>query len=401
MNILFLCIYPINVPLHGGQHRASNIVKTYKGLGHSVKVVGVLGSSLYPAEEGFEPSPPTIEYLSYINDSSLMEDWALSWLFSKNDTYFHALRKRIIETPDVIQIEQPWLFPFALRLRNEGYIPKCTKLLYSSQNIEFQLKHQIVKQFRGSNTADKYSELVKNMELSAFSNADAITAVSKQDKEVIEQYCDTPVVVAANGVAAWTTGRSDIDDANHYVRNQRYALFCGSAHPPNIKGFFDIFSGGVGCFLPDQKLVLVGGASDFIVNNQEFGRSAGLQKCVVSAGAIKQNVLHGLLECAHCIILPITEGGGTNLKTAEALWAGHYIVATSIAMRGFEQFKDEDGVFIADTSTAFKQILRHVMNLPALVVTEESRKRRQKVLWRHLLQPMVELAENLCEECVV
>jgi hypothetical protein len=32
--------------------------------------------------------------------------------------------------------------------------------------------------------------------------------------------------------------------------------------------------------------------------------------------------LEGLLDGAQCIVLPLTQGGGTNLKTAEALWSG-------------------------------------------------------------------------------
>ena len=49
-------------------------------------------------------------------------------------------------------------------------------------------------------------------------------------------------------------------------------------------------------------------------------------------------------SCAHALILPITQGGGTNLKTAEALWSGRRVVATPQAMReASEAFIDHAG----------------------------------------------------------
>ena len=47
------------------------------------------------------------------------------------------------------------------------------------------------------------------------------------------------------------------------------------------------------------------------------------------------------------MLLPITYGGGSNLKTAEALLTGHPIIATAKAFRGCEVFTDMPGMIIA------------------------------------------------------
>jgi hypothetical protein len=68
-------------------------------------------------------------------------------------------------------------------------------------------------------------------------------------------------------------------------------------------------------------------------------------------------MLAALLHGAHIICLPITQGSGSNLKTAEALLADSYIVGTTKAFRGFEFALDFDRVFISDSSKGFKEAL--------------------------------------------
>jgi hypothetical protein len=53
---------------------------------------------------------------------------------------------------------------------------------------------------------------------------------------------------------------------------------------------------------------------------------------------VSEKTLSALIEEASCVLLPMTSGGGSNLKTAEAMLAGKRVVATPIALRGFDEF---------------------------------------------------------------
>jgi glycosyltransferase involved in cell wall biosynthesis len=64
--------------------------------------------------------------------------------------------------------------------------------------------------------------------------------------------------------------------------------------------------------------------------------------------------LSRLINGCHVILLPIAYGGGTNLKTAEALTSGRPIVASQQAFRGFNKYTGEKLVSVVDRSLEFK-----------------------------------------------
>lgn len=382
MKILVLCTYPIKKPLHGGQLRVINIVDVYVNTGHEVEVAGVLGSDSYPAERGFE-SYPAAKHLAKLMPHPFMSDWAIGELYASNDVYFNALVTKISFTPDLIHVEQPWLFAFALRYKS--IYASTSKLIYGSQNIEHQLKQAILSNFLAQNMVEKYSKLVELTELNAITSADGVICVSDNDLEWTRQFTTKPTQLASNGVSPWLADNTALNEARKISDINRFAFFCASAHPPNLEGFFDIFSQGFGSLTPDQSLVVAGGVSYSISSDYRLKKSAKLFERTVFAGYVSQSCLNGLLDTAHCIVLPLTQGGGTNLKTAEALWSGQYVIATSIAMRGFEKYIKSPGVFIADTPAAFKRKLREVMNLPKLQLSRIEMDKRRAVLWESTL----------------
>lgn len=393
MNILFLCTYPVERPRHGGQLRARNIVDTYGSAGYNVEVIGVLGSDGYEKEKGFLPFPGVKALNLIVPNILYMEDYALGQLFSENLKYYKKLVALIKKEPDVIHVEQPWLYSFARRYISDS--KKNIKIIYGSQNIEWQLKQQILSSSIDLETASKDIESIKNLELEAITYADAIICVSESDAEWIRPRTKRPVVVAPNGVNSWLVTEDGRKQALKITQGYKYALYCASAHPPNMTGFFNMFSGGFGSLKPDEKLVIVGGAGEAIAGDIRVHQSAKLAEKIIVAGIVDQPCLNGLLEGAHSIVLPLTQGGGTNLKTAEALWAGKYIVATPTAMRGFEQFMESNGVYIADNSSSFKQILRKTMAKELLSLTDNQINERKTVLWESCLEPLVAVIRKM------
>ncbi len=394
VKILVLCTYPIDEPRHGGQIRVRKIVDNYRQSGFQVEVAGVLGSDSYLVSDGFEPSPPPEALAKILDNPFLMEDVAIAQLYAKDEKYFNSLAKKIKQVPDIIHIEQPWLFSFAQRY-NKEHLRANAKLIYGAQNIEYQLKDAILKPYFSTEQVRLRKEQVKKLEMSAVTGADGVISVSKHDQEWLTKQVQVPVILAPNGVSQWQITAQSIDEANQITQHQKCAFFCASGHPPNVTGFFDLFSDGFGSLDKQQKLIIAGGAGHAIERDERVYQSVNLAASVTIAGIVSDTCLSGLLHIVHCIILPITQGGGTNLKTAEALWSGHHIIATSTAMRGFEGFIEQQGVHIADTPAMFKQQLRRVMQAPPLKLSQQDRASRASVLWEQCLKPLETFIRNL------
>jgi hypothetical protein len=393
MNILILCTYPIADPKHGGQLRVRHIADAYMLAGHDVQVVGVLGSGSYEQEAGFLPYPSQEQLTRAIANTFLMEDYALGQLFQEDAQCRRDLESLIKIQPDIIHIEQPWLFAFAMQYA--ATLKKRPQLIYGSQNIEWRLKRDIVSSYLGPALAEHCADLVKSVELQAVTQAEAIISVSQADTNWLARNTDRPIILAPNGVKAWKATPVGQQEALTINQGLHYALFCASAHPPNMSGFFELFGGGFGSLKPDEKLIIAGGASYAIGGDPRVHRSAKLAERTILAGFVSQTCLEGLLDQANCIVLPIIQGGGTNLKTAEALWSGKHIVATTLAMRGFERFMHSPGVHIADDPTSFKQALRRAMSAAPITLSQEDLSARQSVLWQNCLAPLISAINHL------
>ena len=394
MKILCLSTYPVDQPRHGGQHRLSNIIAVLRNAGHDVYSAGVLGSPSYPPSRYFVPYPGNEVLGKLIANPSLMEDWAVGALFQNNRAYFESLAKLIPVKPDLIYCEQPWMFGFAQQFNKKACRGKAI-LIYGSANVESTLKKGIVNYHFGAKAADECAEMVRIVELNATQNAEQTFCVSEHDMAWTTEHAPTPPILAPNGVIDRVAGLDDIAKANEITNGAKFALYCASAHPPNIDGFFDIFGFGVGCFPPAAKMVVAGGAGGHILNDFKFAKLASRRDFYVDAGEVTEQVLRGLLATAHQIVLPITHGGGTNLKSAEAIWSGCHVVATTKAMRGFEQFSGDDGISVADEPAAFCKAVRDTFLRPNLALTPANREKRKVVLWEHCLSDFVQAINEI------
>lgn len=388
MHIVMLSTYPTLEPLHGGQHRVANMITALRARGHQVRSVGVLGSDHYPKTPDFLPFPGYKVLTRYIDNAFLMEDWAIGELAHRDSAVFASLTK-LVGSPDAIFCEQPWLFAFAQRLR-DSLKRKKPKLIYSSHNIESRLKREIVERHFDADRSSEIESLVLATEQNAIENADLIFSVSETDAEWTRHKAAVPVIVAPNGVNENRASVQDVVAANKLTGHRKYALYVASAHPPNMTGFYDIFGAGVGCVSPEERLIVAGSAGRGIRDDSRFGTTAGLEKCFVDAGNVNDSQLRGLLHNAHCIILPMTSGGGTNLKTAEALWSGRPVIATEIAMRGFEAFADYEGVRVCRTKSQFLRELQRCLAEPRANHGSSQLEKRRSLLWDSTLTPIVD-----------
>jgi hypothetical protein len=383
MNVLVLCTFPAENASHGGQVRLANILEMYRNLGADVALAGVLGGGHYAPSPGFVDFPDVKVLQTYLENPFLMEDWALGQLFAKDTGYFERLAAKIKTKPDIIHVELPWLFAFAERLKAEkGWAQ--TRLIYGSENIEYKIKYDILCDHLPEVQASQAAELVRVCEIHATEHSDLVIAVSESDVEFSRMHTKASVLLAQNGVESARAEFVDIVEASQIAGQHKYVLFCASAYPPNISGFFSMFEAGFGFLRPNEKFIISGSAGNAIWTDPRFSKLPNIGH-LIHAGIVSAGCLRGLLYNAHVIALPITIGGGTNLKTAEALWNGEHIVATSTAMRGYDAFLQGSGVAICNNSESFVRSLQQAMAAPRLTVGASEMEARRAVLWQKTL----------------
>jgi hypothetical protein len=113
---------------------------------------------------------------------------------------------------------------------------------------------------------------------------------------------------------------------------------------------------------------------------------------MVLLGEVTDLCLDGLIANAAGIVLPLREGSGSNLKTGEALYSRLPLVATTVAMRGYEEFRNKGGVLMADNPSDFAAGIRRIfeggLKRSALGTSLDS------LLWENTLLPIVRLVEG-------
>jgi hypothetical protein len=105
-------------------------------------------------------------------------------------------------------------------------------------------------------------------------------------------------------------------------------------------------------------------------------------------GQVTDYALSCLIANAAGLLLPITFGGGSNLKTAEALVSGKRIVASPMAFRGFEDFASMPGLLFADNEADFGDAIRLTFDLSSDEGTI-TRPGVESLLWDECLRPLV------------
>lgn len=146
---------------------------------------------------------------------------------------------------------------------------------------------------------------------------------------------------------------------------------------------------------PYEEVVIVGGGCNIIMVDKgviEF-RDLNLSRLHL-VGNREKIELQSMVRASHLVLLPITTGEGSNLKTAEALESGRPIVGTLKAFRGFEDALSLPHVYIANSSDEFRRSVRDILNKPRYT-NGTPYEIRSKYYWKNTLHPIVECVKNL------
>ncbi len=382
--------YPIKNPQHGGQKRVDAFYQAYKK-SFNVRFCAIFNPLNYKYYSKYDIKIPR-KYDRIIANNPLTSDVVMGDLVYSDI----KLRKQVMKQiksfmPDIIEFEQPFLYAGIEKILIE--INYKGKIVFNSQNVEYTMKEEmLLSEGFSSDKAKKYHDLILEVEKRLVKAADLIFAVSREDAVIIKNIGgeDKKIIIAQNAM----NKPVDINKGeywNRYFKSKninKVALFIGSAHPPNWIGFETMIGCAVGFLKRNESIVLAGSIGDYFRDNYHKNdiASVALWKRVINAGRMSEERLQQLIIRADCILLPITEGGGSNLKTAEALLSKKPIVGTSYAFRAFEKFSNYPNVYISDNPKQFRNYVKYALNTPAKKYTIDQKNKLNEVTWDSCLE---------------
>lgn len=398
MKVLMVGLYPIVNPIHGGQLRTRAIYERYLQDGCDVIYRGYFGNGWYDDDDidemdtviGVYCDMPVYEYVPDVLVSKmLLENPAvMTDIFSQVHDY----------RPDIIQFEQPFLY-IAFKEAIAQYAKhNQVKVVYSSQNIEADLKRDILTNVSDPRVLkrekDKVVREVWGIEKEMALAADVVVACTQPDAIRLESAGVRNIIIAKNGINPKpdTVGSDELEYWRQWKKLKRIDtlfIFIGSAHPPNATGFLNMIGDRVG-FLPHNiGIAVVGGVGDLLQAHLDFGPEhirETFNLRVHLLGKLTNRHLAAILSESNCVLLPINGGGGSNLKTAEAIYNNKPIIGTSTAFRSYEEYVGSPLVTIADTRKEFQAAILKVANSQNEFKDESMP--REKVTWKYILRDL-------------
>jgi glycosyltransferase involved in cell wall biosynthesis len=296
---------------------------------------------------------------------------------------------RLVEQlrPDVVQVEETYMWPVVRKLLGEGRIDGA-RVVHSSYNFETDHQRDLAT-IKGP--VHEYSlKQVAATEREIAAASDLVVTVSDADAASFRAIGAMKVVVARNGCRQVAPHPDALRAVDAYFGEQRFALFVSSAHLPNMQGLLDLTRVPVET-LPG-RLVIGGTVCDLLTEHRS---ASSLIRHATFMGMVDVALLDALLTRAAVVLLPKTRGGGSNLKTSEALHSYRPVVATTQAFVGFEPWRDAPGVTVVDDPLAFWRQVRWHLENPLIDNTATWCAQREGLLWENCLQPMVVEVEKL------
>ena len=339
----------------GGAIRSEQIFKVIKNLYPKSELLYVVDLPIYL-------SPDTPEWVKH--DHPQLSDILMLFKDFCSEDY-------IDNVPDAIIFDHPWLWTEAKKLKR--IFPKV-KLIHSSHNIEFLTKSDLLEGLDQDAKIDAV-KYVKSIEEEIARECNLILCVTELDKLWFQNNGAKNVIDANNGTL---TTPQRVSSTN------KYALVVGSGHPPNVEGSIKYLSDATESMPENSRLIYVGGICDGLRGNVGREIDSAKDTEVVFLGVISDEELNKLIASANVILLPIPYGGGSNLKTAEAICSGRPIVGTNKSFRGFDSFIGSRNTVVEDDVDSFKEACFNFLEekLPTVY-----RYGHENLLWKSTLEP--------------
>ncbi|HYP82107.1 hypothetical protein [Variovorax sp.] len=395
MKILQLATFPIVEPRHGGQLRTRHIYDEYRKAGIDVDFVGIFPQGAYSQHASSDLQLPGDLAGRVLREyEHPVYDYIWGTHIASLPVARDALLARIRQaTYDFIQIDHICAWPLArecLSILRPGEAKP--RIIYSAHNIEHEMRRQVLRELRAPSAAiEQYGDAVLALEREVATRATHAFAVSTVDRNFINSVGRrNDCVQAKNGTAYSTVPEIATEDWRPVLPRDPFAVFISSGHLPNAVGFSAALGDSLAFLPPDRKLVIAGGVTPVIERTEPYRRWAAINNSrTLRLGVVDDIGIAAMRRFAHVFVLPITAGGGSNIKTAEALLTGAHVLATPTAFRGFEEYIDEPAVHVEADPDRFRKKLVALLEGERAQLTEAEQAVRKRLLWESTLSPMI------------
>lgn len=206
-------------------------------------------------------------------------------------------------------------------------VAHADRFVYSSQNNELALKSRLLEYhpLRDSLIADVAEFERKAVELSA-----QTIAVSEEDADSLLRNRRTagPAMVVRNGSAPAAPIDSDSVSKIQGIISSRSVVFLGSAHMPNVDSANYIVE-HIAPNCPDIEFHLIGSVCSSI--------SSKPSRNVRLWGILDDSDKSAVMQACSIAINPMMSGSGSNVKLADYLANGLFVVTTVFGQRGYPE----------------------------------------------------------------
>lgn len=289
----------------------------------------------------------------------------------------------------LIVMEQPFLSEMVRDVVAVEPIP----VIYSSANIEYRLRRELERFAPNRARTPESNRRIRDLEQLSVDLGAAVTAICPTDAELLTQeYGVGSVTVVPNGSVAAEGALAALRP-----RQRRYFAFAGSAYWPNTEGLADVATPSLAFLPPDVRLEVAGSVCGPLSEHPQINLHHGVNFGRLSLnGFLPMRELIDLMYHSLAVLVPITIGQGSNLKTADALASGAPVILTERAVRGYEDVLDADseGVTVVESITEFRAAMRAAVEAPTRT-SPVGVPRRQMLTWDQRLQPFLELVTSL------
>ncbi len=296
----------------------------------------------------------------------MYEELHLGELSARDERLLTRVRMHLNEfRPDIVWLEQPFLFPVVEQLAASS----SAKLVYSSQNVEYALKIELEALLGRPRTAllSSLIDAVLQVEKRALAASGLVFSICRPDQQRYLDEFNTDSVLLPNGtiVAESTYNSSSKFAALFGDPHHQFFAVAGSNYLPNTKGLELICQPSLAFLPPDARIAVAGSMSGSALDRMIDGDHRAVNSHrIAKFGFLGAQDFIQFSLAAPCAILPIFHGGGSNLKTADALAGGGAVIATRKALVGYEDVVSEcsDAITVVDTPFEFRDAMRGVVN---------------------------------------
>ena len=289
-------------------------------------------------------------------------------LAAGTDTAFGRRFQELVGHHDIVIHESPFTLPYDRTLGEDGK-PR----IYDAYNVESRLFAQMLRGEAGR----KAVEFIRFLEESLAAASSLVLATCEEERHVFVTEFGVDVdrtMLAPNGFEPAVAPEAPGHEVSRNGAGP-YAVFMGSAHPPNVEAALFIVE-HVAPALPDLEFRVMGAVCGQLPK--------ALPRNVKSLGFVAEADKRRQLEGCAAAMNPLFSGAGTNLKMLDYMAAGAPIASTPVGARGLALEHGVD-VFISERRD-YVETLRAVVRSPAArgVGTTARRKAFAEYTWAHV-----------------